>query len=205
MSTNRRDDDRRDQEARIEELQRRTREAAGGQMTAWESDKLSLEEREQFWRRIVEFENAPLRTDFQRLIDAGVELPEPESLDDETLAAKLWEVIDGLARLRVFLSETDHLNDRELYTKLWHDVLRHEIEAISDDLGTWHVDLLGTGSEEDTLLYLKYYAHEEFRQHWLTDFPDYQMPDHEEPPYDRDSVLPKPHYDAMTEGGSSDA
>jgi hypothetical protein len=58
MPMTRSDDDRRDQEDRIEELKQQARQAAGGEMTAWESDKLSLKEREQFWRRLVEFENA---------------------------------------------------------------------------------------------------------------------------------------------------
>ena len=203
MPTNRSDDDRRDQEDRIEQLKQRARAAAGGDMIVGESDRVSFDEREQFWRRIVEFETAPLITNFQQLIDAGLELPAPESLDDESLAAKLWEVIDGLAKLRVFISETDHLSDRALYTALWRDVLRQETEAISDEYSAWHVDLLGTGSEPDTSLYLKYYADEDFRQHWLKEFPDYVMPDHEDPPYDRDTRLPQPHYTAATKPGSA--
>src|SRR5687767_8750109 len=101
MSTNRSGDDRQDQEDRIEQLKQQAGEAASGEMTSWESNRLSLDEREQFWRRVVEFEIALLTTDFQRLTDAGIDLPQPESLDDEALTAKLWEVIDGLAALRV--------------------------------------------------------------------------------------------------------
>jgi hypothetical protein len=198
MATSRSGDDQRDQKDRIEQLKQRAGEAAGGEMIACESDRLSLDEREQFWRRVVEFETAPLTTNFQQLIDAGLDLPAPESLDDERITAKLWEVIDGLAKLRVFISETDHLSDRELYTALWRDVLRQETEAISDENSAWHVDLLRTGSEPDTFLYLKYYADEEFRQHWLKEFPDYVMPDHEDPPYERDEQLPQACYEEHT-------
>jgi hypothetical protein len=203
MPTHRSGDGRRDQENRIEQLKQRAGEVVGGEMIAWESNRLSLKKREQFWRRVVEFETAPLTTNFQQLIDAGLELPEPESLDDETLSAKLWEVIDGLANLQVFICETDHLSDCELYTRLWRDVLRQQTEVISDDLySVWHVDLLSTGSETDTFLYLKYYAAEEYRQHWLEEFPDYVMPDHENPPYDRDACLPRPYNETNTEPGS---
>lgn len=51
------------------------------------------------------------------------------------------------------------MNDRELYTLLWHDLLREAIKDLSlDSSSTWHIDLLGSGSAEDTYQYLKYYA-----------------------------------------------
>jgi hypothetical protein len=91
----------------------------------------------------------------------------------------------------VFLSQTNHLTDRDLYSWLWHKGLRDEIPALPATPGSaWHLNVLGGCSEEDTALYLRYYADEEFRQHWLADFPDYVMPPHEEPPFDRDRFLP---------------
>ena len=57
-----------------------------------------------------------------------------------------------------------------------------------------HYQLLSSGSEEDTYLYLKYFADEEWRKDWLKQFPDHNMPDPEDPPYDRDRLLPQPRY-----------
>jgi hypothetical protein len=154
MSTN--DDDRVDdsvQEQRIEKLKTQARQAAGGQMMSWESGALSTDEREQFWQRVMDFENAPLASDFQRLTDAGMQLPEPDTMNDEQLTSKMWEVIHGLASIRVFLTNTDHLSDRELYTELWQRVLRAENPFLPDDpVGAWHLDLLGGCSEEDIFL-----------------------------------------------------
>lgn len=72
-----------------------------------------------------------------------------------------------------------------------------------DESSAWHIDLTGSGSEEDTYLYLKYYADEEARQRWAADFPDDEMPEHAEPLFDRDRYLPQVNGVAQTgtEGG----
>jgi hypothetical protein len=60
-------------------------------------------------------------------------------------------VIEGLARLRVFLSQTNHLGDRDLYTLLWRELLREPVKDMPlDNSSAWHIGLLGSGCEEDT-------------------------------------------------------
>jgi hypothetical protein len=133
---------------------------------------------------------------FDDLAQAGVTLPAPDELDDPQLTAKLWEIIDALAVRRNFLHNTDHLSDRQLYAELWNDVLREPFVPISVPehvgQGFFLIDMVGTGSEEHILLQLKHYADEEQRRIWLQDWPDEPMPDHEDPPYDRDRLLPQP-------------
>ena len=181
-----------ERETRIRELKHQLAELSEGKLVAWESDALSSEQRENFFRDVLAFEIGPFTTDFERLVKRGVDLPSPEALEDAGLTAKLWEVIRGLAQMNVFISQTDHLNDRELYALLWHRVLRSEIPALPrDPHSAWHVNLLSDGAEEHTALYLKFYADEDERASWLSDFPEYVMPPHEDPPYDRDRHLPK--------------
>jgi hypothetical protein len=190
-----------DREKRIEDLKRHAEELCGGQMEIGSLDDCPAETEEAFWKHVVEYEEAPWTTHFQQLEQAGVSLPSPDSLKDEELTAKLWEVIQKLALLRVFIEQTDHLSDRELYTHLWTDSLREETKALplSAD-SAYHIQLLGSGSEEDNLLYLKYYADDSSRQHWQEDFPGDLIPRHEDLPYDRDRILPKADYGPPTDG-----
>jgi hypothetical protein len=180
-----------DRDEIIERLKAQAADAAGGRMVVYESDKVDSDLREQFWRHVVDFETAGTTNLVKELKAAGVDLPEPETLDDEALHAVLWQTIAALSRLGCYLDQTDHLSDRELYTLLYRDVLPDEMPALDGGGGgAWHIDILGGCSTEDIQLYLKHYADERTRQHWRSEFPDDAMPDHVDPPYDRDRHLP---------------
>jgi hypothetical protein len=186
-------------EDKIEALKRHAQELCGGQMEVGGLDDCSAEVEEAFWQQLVDYEEAPWTTHFQQLEKAGVSLPPPDSLKDEELTAKLWELIQKLALLHVFIEQTDHLSDRELYTYLWTDSLREETKALPLAANSaCHIQMLGSGSEEDNVLYLKYYADDAERRHWHEDFPSDPIPAHEDPPYVRDRILPKPDYGPPT-------
>lgn len=190
-----------DQDKRIEDLKRRAEELSDGQMEVGGPNDCPAEVEEAFWKHIVDYEEAPWTTHFQQLESAGVSLPEPDSLSDQELTAKLWELIHKLALLRIFIEQTDHLSDRELYRHLWSESLREETKALPPTADSaWHIQLLSSGSEEDNHLYLKYYADDDWRRQWHKDFPKDPIPEHEDPPYDRDRLLPKADYDSPESG-----
>lgn len=168
----------------IERLKARAATAADGRMVAYESDGLTLDVQEQFWRNVVAFETAG-STDLSKELNAiGVKLLQPDDLDDVAQREALWSIIEGLARLRVFLDQTDHLSDRELYTQLLRELLPEDMPALDvDESSAWHIDVLGYDKPE---LYLRYYADEKTRESWRIDFPDDPIPAREDPPYDRD-------------------
>ena len=122
-------------------------------------------------------------------------LPPPDEITDAQLNEALWQLIHRLAKQRTFLSHTNHLSDRELYTKLWSDALR---EAKPDmpisRNGGYFIDMVGTGSEEDMQIYYKYYADDEYIERCRKDWPDEKIPMREKPPFDRDRLLPKAGY-----------
>ena len=101
----------------------------------------------EYARKMQQFESGPTTTHFEQLTAAGIQLPEPEAVADADVRRKLWEVIAGLASLRVYLDQTDHLSDRELYTKLWHDILREQTPAI-DEIGFSVERLIDHGQAE---------------------------------------------------------
>ncbi|MCX5727742.1 MAG: hypothetical protein NTZ28_02690 [Nitrospirae bacterium] len=182
-----------DRRIRIEGLKNEAEEISGGEMVVSDGDEdEDSPVAEEFWERVLEFEKAPHGTRFAQLEEAGVPLPPLDSLTDPELHEKLWEVINKLAELRVFLYHTDHLSDRELYVRLRDDLLLEETTIMPPDPDSaCHLDIIGSGSEEDVQIGLKYYDDEEERSHWHKSFPEDTIPDHEDPPYDRDRHLPK--------------
>ena len=179
-----------DREIKLNELKHRL-----GAVDMDISEDCPPEVAEGFINSIERWENAPWTTHIERLRRVGLEAPPPEELDDDQLTAKLWELIEALAEMRTFIESTDHLSDRELYEHLWRDTLHEELKDFArDENSSYHLDLLGGCSEEDIQLLLKYYMDEDQRNHWREEFPDLKIPDHEDPPYDRDRLLPKPTY-----------
>jgi len=158
-----------------------------------ESGDCSREVQEQLKKTVGAFEQAKWSQQFQVLLELGITLPPPDKLADAELNIKLREVINALALMGAYLEHTDHLSDRELYILLWGDILLEETVIPSPGVTmVYHIDLIGSGSEEDNNIFLKYYADEDERTLWVQDFPDKQLPSRELLPYDRDRQLPKP-------------
>ncbi|HEX6046420.1 MAG TPA: hypothetical protein VFZ22_18135 [Pyrinomonadaceae bacterium] len=181
-----------DQEERIAKL-RQELERLGGSALALESMPPDMEE--EFLRQVLEYENAEPTTLLRLLENSGLEVPPPDQIDDDAVKIKLNDIVNRMATLGAYLLHTNHLTDRELYLYLYHDGLREEAVLFPENPSySYMIDLTGSGSDEDNQTYLKYYADEEHRKQWAHDWPDDVLPDHEEPPFDRDRFLPQsPH------------
>ncbi len=182
----------------IHRLKNEANEIAGGEMTGSESPDLPSEISEQFWQNVVAFEKAPRRSGLSQLEEAGISMPPNSELSDEELSARLWQIIEFLATKRTYIYWTNHLSDRELY-----DFVREEVSDTSiPDLPGMNLNTspIGSGNEEDTLLYFRFYANDEDRQSWMKQFPDYEMPAKETAPFERDHLLPQADYSLPDDG-----
>tara|TARA_B100000902_G_C26926460_1_gene724263 strand:- start:97 stop:690 length:594 start_codon:yes stop_codon:yes gene_type:complete len=179
-----------DRQIRIERLIRELESI--GDLPLDEVEKMPIDVAEAFLENVRFFENAP-RTSFAKLlISDGLSLPPSKNLTDAELHAKLWEVIRGLSLRQVFLYNTDHVDDRGLYDLLWFDLLNGDTVDISDQPDSaYHLDVLGSGSEQDIKTYLKYYANEDERREWSHELAADEIPEPALPPHDRDRFLPK--------------
>ena len=178
-----------DQEERIAKLRQEVQKL-GGNTVSLESMPADMEE--EFLRHVLEYESAEPISLLRLLETSGLEVPPPDQLDDESLTIKLKDVIERMASLGAYLLHTDHLSDRALYEYLYLDGLREEAVLFPENPSyAYMIDLTGSGSEEDNLIYLKYYADEQYRRQWASDWPDDSIPDAEPPPFDRDRFLPQ--------------
>jgi len=177
------------QEERINKL-RAELEKLGGSTSTLESMPADMEE--EFLRHVLEYETAEQISLLRLLENSGLEIPAPESLDDDALKIKLKDIIDRMASVGSYLLHTNHVSDRDLYGYLYHEALREETVLFPENPSyAYMIDLTGSGSEDDNQTYLKYYADEEYRRQWAHDWPNDPIPEHEEPPFDRDRFLPQ--------------
>lgn len=183
------DEDEPDHEERIARL-RAELEKLGGTTMAFESMPADMEE--EFLRHVLEYETAEPISLMHLLENSGLEIPASDTLDNDALTIKLKEIIERMASLGAYLLHTNHLSDRELYDYLYHDGLREEAVLFPENPSyAYMIDLTGSGSDEDNHTYLKYYADEKARVKWGHDWPGDKIPRHEDPPFDRDRLLPQ--------------
>ncbi len=177
--------------------------AAAGEIAEPDPEPMGQEIDPEVWgEELAAWHNAPMASHFDILQRQGVDMPAPEMLDDDALHDTLWQIIHRLAEQNTFISQTDHLSDRELYEHLWYESLREMIKDLAavlppekltgPDAWIHSIDILGTGSEADLLLHLQYYADDSERAWWAQQYPDLDQPPRIDPPYDRDRHLPQP-------------
>ena len=177
------------QEERIAKLRQEVQKL-GGNTVSLESMPADMEE--EFLRHVLEYENAQPISLLRLLENSGLQVPPPAQFDDDTLTAKLKEIIERMASLGAYLLHTNHLSDRGLYEYLYHDGLREEAVLFPENPSyAYMIDLTGSGSEDDNQIFLRYYADENYRHQWARDWPADNIPDHEVPPFDRDRFLPQ--------------
>ena len=170
----------------------------GQKNVMWVSNDLPAEIAEQFMHRVIQIEtqhkNAKRTTLWKKLSCLGLDLLPPEQLDDSSLGVKLQELVNHLAGIRRFLEHTDHLSDRELYKKLYLEILPKKIEDAPYSANDWiMISTISGNSREERHIHLLYYASEEERINWAKDNPAEELPSLQAPPYDRDRYLPGPY------------
>ena len=179
---------------RIQQLRNQLDEISGGEMRLQtprdEDETVPLEAELAFLEQVVRYETAPESTWRKKLKETGYEMPPSEALTDEQVAFEVWQVIQRLSELHVYMHWTNHLSDRELYERLNEHRDEPRMDCVMGAGATYHFEMLVGGSEEDDQAYLRYYADDATRKQWQEDF-NVELPPREDPPYDRDQYLPE--------------
>ena len=84
--------------------------------------RMSLRTENEYLASMLAWEKAPALP-IASWFTPAMELPPPDSLDDEQLTSLLLTTVDRLYSQKVVLRFTDHLSDRELYKIIYRDIL----------------------------------------------------------------------------------
>lgn len=89
-----------------------------------------------YWVMVYDFEMAPATNGRTMLLERGVLPVPPQDLSEDThIHEALWTVIEGLAASRVFLLNTDHLTDSQLYERLFYKILDEPTQCMPPSSG----------------------------------------------------------------------
>ncbi len=112
---------------------------------------------------MLAWEQAPVLPIVQ-WFEPRLELPAPDSLNEEELHEVLWNTIRRLYEKQIVLDFTDHLADYELYCLILRDILPSPEKKldVSSTYLHWHC----LDPSDDPHVWLTYYASKEEREAW---------------------------------------
>lgn len=135
----------------------------------------------EFLQSLLTWERAPVLP-VNQWFDPPLDLPAPETLDDDALHHLLGDAIQKLASRRIVLQWTEHLSDRQLYCLLLRDILSCPEKRM--DLPDRWISWRCLDEEADPESWLRYYATNEQRVEWARET-GREPPRAESPPYPR--------------------
>ncbi|MEM9186282.1 MAG: hypothetical protein AAGB00_07300 [Planctomycetota bacterium] len=134
-----------------------------------------------FLESMLEWERAPMLR-IRDWFEPRLDIPAPSELDDAQVKEVLAHAVHRLFEKNIVLDFTNHLNDRELYTIVYRDILPSYEKKIDRRGGFLHWDCANTSGAPET--WLRYYATDDERQMWAEETGD-TPPPREAPPYGR--------------------
>lgn len=94
-----------------------------------------------------DFNDAPLTTNYDMLQSAGVLIVSPKDILETcgSFTFHLNHLIHSLAALNVFLINTNHFTDEQLYAKLWEGPLKDEVRFLPpNDGAAEYIDMIAS-------------------------------------------------------------
>jgi hypothetical protein len=143
--------------------------------------RMSTPMENEFLASMLAWERAPVLP-ISRWFEPELTLPHPDALDDQAVHELLWATIHRLYEKRIVLELTDHLNDRQLYTVIYRDILPSPEKKVDLPKNYLHWHCLDDDADPET--WLRYYASDEERDGWQEES-EQPIPPSEPPPFPR--------------------
>jgi hypothetical protein len=84
-----------------------------------------------FWTMQYDLEHAPLVTARTLILEQGIiPVPLQELFTEDAVHDELWTVIEAMSKCGLFLLNTNHMTDRDLYARLYYKILDEQCRAI---------------------------------------------------------------------------
>lgn len=83
-----------------------------------------------YWTMVYDLELAPTSTTRALLLEQGIIPVPPQELSSVDMHDELWTIIEAMSNCGIFLLNTDHLSDRDLYCRLYYKILDESVRMM---------------------------------------------------------------------------